>query len=66
MWVVLIAAVLAVGSMEYADQVDEHANYCENVAAGYWPDYKGIARKECPQTSRGTKSEQGKRGAGSK
>ena len=37
------------GAMDYEDQQAEQARYCEMVKAGYWPDYQGTYRRECPQ-----------------
>ena len=37
------------GHMDYEDQQAEQARYCEMVKAGYWPDYQGTYRRECPQ-----------------
>ena len=36
-----------VGSMDYDDQLAETKNYCDNVAAGVWPDYKENAAEVC-------------------
>lgn len=52
LWEVLaIAAILLVlgivGNMDYADELREAQAYCNNVADGIWPDYKGIYQKEC-------------------
>lgn len=36
-----------VGNMDYEDELSEQAFYCEQVQAGHWPDYKGIAEEAC-------------------
>lgn len=45
---VLIAlAYLVFGAMDYADELRERDYYCEMVAAGAWPDYRGSYGREC-------------------
>jgi len=45
----LLAALLLglVGHFDYQDQEAEEQLYCDMVAAGHWPDYKGIYRQSC-------------------
>lgn len=43
----LIAALGITGAMDYDDQVEQQRVYCENVAGGVWPDYKGNAAEVC-------------------
>jgi len=45
---VLVAIILGVSALGYQDELDEQAVYCARVAAGDWPDYKGLrAAGEC-------------------
>jgi hypothetical protein len=43
----IIGAFLLVGGMDYQDAVMEQQTYCDNVQAGYWPDYNGNAAEVC-------------------
>ena len=36
-----------VGTMDYEDELAERELYCDMVKEGKWPDYKGIAEREC-------------------
>lgn len=41
--VIIMVAVLILGNIgryDFLDQQKIQADYCENVAAGHWPDYK--------------------------
>ena len=38
---------LAVSTMDYEDELAERELYCDMVKEGKWPDYKGIAKREC-------------------
>ncbi|WZB35724.1 hypothetical protein FtMidnight_44 [Enterobacteria phage FtMidnight] len=40
-----------VGNMDYEDALLEEKRYCENVAEGVWPDYKGIFEAVCKPTN---------------
>lgn len=42
-----VAMALVVGYLSQADAQAERAFYCEMVKTDAWPDYKGIAAKEC-------------------
>lgn len=43
----LIAAFGITGAMDYDDQAEQQRVYCENVAAGDWPDYNENAEDVC-------------------
>lgn len=45
--VAIIVVFGLVGGMDYQDEQLEQQTYCDNVQAGYWPDYKGIAGEAC-------------------
>ena len=48
----LALAILGfVGQMDYEDANMAHAQYCEMVKAGDWPDYQGTYRRECLRPS---------------
>ena len=36
-----------IGDADYQDELAEQDFYCEQVLAGYWPDYKNIADEVC-------------------
>ena len=38
---------MAVSTMDYEDELAERELYCDMVKEGKWPDYKGIAEREC-------------------
>lgn len=40
-----------VGIMDYEDEVQELARYCDMVSSHTWPDYKGIYVQECLKNS---------------
>ena len=44
---VVLCGFLAVGTMDYEDELAERELYCDMVNEGRWPDYKGIAEQEC-------------------
>ncbi len=35
------------GHYDYQDQLRDQQAYCDNVKAGYWPDYNGNAKEVC-------------------
>ena len=39
---VVIAIMAVVGNGDYEEAKREEAFYCHMVAAGHWPDYKGV------------------------
>lgn len=43
----VIMIFLLVSWMDHIDEQREQANYCENVAKGYWPDFNGNAAEVC-------------------
>lgn len=43
----VIMAFLAVSSADYEDAKRQQQAYCDNVKAGYWPDYNGNAVVVC-------------------
>ena len=43
--VLLVAAIAAVQSMSYADEVAEETYYCQNVNNDVWPDFKELGEK---------------------
>lgn len=46
--IVAIVVVLGlVGEQDYQDEQLEQHTYCDQVEAGIWPDYKGIAGEAC-------------------
>lgn len=40
--ILIIAIMGIVGNSDYEEAKREEAFYCHMVAAGYWPDYKGV------------------------
>jgi len=44
---VALCLFLAVSTMDYEDELAERELYCDMVKEGKWPDYKGIAEREC-------------------
>lgn len=44
---IIILLLAAVGGQDYADAQRDAAVYCERVADGSWPDYKGTYKQEC-------------------
>lgn len=44
---VLLALLLIVGSLDYQDAQAERRHYCDQVAAGVWPDYRRTYAAEC-------------------
>jgi len=42
-------ALGVLGHMDYEDAKLEQRQYCERVAAGYWPDYLGTFNAECKE-----------------
>jgi len=44
---VALCLFLAVSKMDYEDELAERELYCDMVKEGKWPDYKGIAEREC-------------------
>lgn len=51
--VVIAAAYVLVGSMDFADQVKRNEFHCEMVAERYWP--KASTEPECPSANPGGK-----------
>ena len=48
--ILLLCVGLAVGSamsMSFQDETKDHEFYCKMVQENAWPDYRGIAAKEC-------------------
>ena len=48
--ILLLCVGLAVGSamsMSFQDEKKDHEFYCKMVQENAWPDYRGIAAKEC-------------------
>jgi hypothetical protein len=43
----LIIAFCWISTLDYAEEQREQAEYCENVARGYWPDYNHNAAEVC-------------------
>lgn len=44
-WGILIGmAFAALGHFSFTDELDSQKNYCERVAEGTWPDYKGLVK----------------------
>ncbi len=43
----ILAALKFAGDADYQEAKDQQARYCENVASGVWPDYKGNASEVC-------------------
>ena len=41
MLLLFIVLLLIVSSMDFEDQMIDHQRYCENVAQGYWPPFRG-------------------------
>lgn len=46
---VFIIALGMVGRADFNDELRAAVLYCDNVAAGVWPDYDGTA-EHCPET----------------
>jgi len=44
---VALCLFLAVSTMDYEDELAERELSCDMVKEGKWPDYKGIAEREC-------------------
>lgn len=44
---VALCLFMAVSTMDYEDELAERELYCDMVKEGKWPDYKGIADREC-------------------
>lgn len=44
-----LVALGFVGRLDFEDELRAAVLYCDNVAAGVWPDYDGTA-KHCPET----------------
>lgn len=44
---VSLVALAIIGDADYQDEIAEQDFYCEQVLAGYWPDYKNIADEVC-------------------
>ncbi len=45
--VIVIAGYMWASSNDYEDALKEQQTYCDNVGAGFWPDYKGIYKEIC-------------------
>lgn len=43
----LLIAFGMVSSIDYTDEQREQQVYCDNVRAGYWPDYNNNAEEVC-------------------
>jgi hypothetical protein len=40
----ILVAIVLVGTMGYEDAVQEESTYCDMVKQGAWPDYKGVCK----------------------
>lgn len=40
--ILIVVAVLVVGELDYQDELQSNASYCDMVNKGYWPNYKKI------------------------
>lgn len=48
--IILFSVVFVFGlvsEIDYDDEIDQATVYCDNVAAGYWPDYNHNAADIC-------------------
>lgn len=43
----IVVSGLVAMSMDYEDELKEHQYYCDSVADGTHPDYKGIYHEQC-------------------
>lgn len=58
----VIAAYIWVSNMDFEDQLNQQAHYCEMVKTGVWPDYKEIYNEECdPGSTEKTVAETGEK-----
>jgi hypothetical protein len=46
--VVILLAMLGIGSMDFQDQLKQQDLYCEMVSSGAWGDYHGNFKDVCP------------------
>lgn len=44
---IVLAALAAVGCMDFEDAKIEERQYCDAVREGLWPDYRGIYQDMC-------------------
>ncbi len=49
--IALLVLFGVVGAMDYEDEVEAEALYCNNVKDKVWPDYKGTYKKYCKNFS---------------
>ena len=47
MLTLIIVLGIVVMSMDYEDEMREHQYYCDSVAEGLHPDYRGIYHEQC-------------------
>jgi hypothetical protein len=44
---IVVIALLIIGTMEYSDEINEQQTYCDMVKDGKWPDYEGTYHEFC-------------------
>lgn len=49
LWILLALGLCGCG--DYDDAKEEEALYCDMVAKGYWPDYRGVYQERCLRRS---------------